>query len=142
MQVYRLCRRPYADLSGEGGRLVSGRWHTAGRPVIYTAYEPALAVLEVRVHLDLPFELLPDDYVLMEIEAAVSFEQVDPIEGAADPRATGDAWLTSQTSAMMKVPSVLAPHGWNYLINPRHPDAKKVSVSSVKPFNFDPRLWS
>jgi RES domain-containing protein len=142
MQVYRLCRRPYADLSGEGGRLVSGRWHTAGRPVIYTAYEPALAVLEVRVHLDLPFELLPDDYVLMEIEAAVPFVSVDAFEGGADPRAIGDAWLASQTSAMMKVLSVLAPHGWNYLINPRHPDAKKVSISSAKPFNFDPRLWS
>ena len=142
MRVYRLCRRPYADLSGEGGRLVSGRWHTAGRPVIYTAYEPALAVLEVRVHLDLPFELLPDDYVLMEIDAAVPFEEVDLIEGGADPRATGDAWLTSQSSAMMKVPSVLAPHGWNYLINPKHPDSKKVSVLNVKPFSFDRRLWS
>jgi RES domain-containing protein len=110
--------------------------------VIYTAYEPALVVLEVRVHLDLPFELLPDDYVLMEIDAAISFEEVDHIESAADPRAIGDAWLASQTSGMMKVPSVLAPHGWNYLINPRHPDARKLSVLSVTPFKFDPRLWS
>ena len=142
MRVYRLCRRPYADLSGEGGRLVSGRWHTAGRPVTYTAYEPALAVLEVRVHLDLPFELLPDDYVLMEIDAAVPFVSVDAIEGGADPRAMGDAWLTSQSSPMLKVPSVLAPHGWNYLLNPWHSDAKKVSVVSVTAFKFDPRLWS
>jgi RES domain-containing protein len=142
MRVYRLCRRPYADLSGEGGRLVSGRWHTAGRPVIYTAYEPALAVLEVRVHLDLPFGLLPDDYVLMEIEAAISFKEIDSLESDADPRAIGDSWLVSQTSAMLKVPSVLAPHGWNYLLNPQHPDAEKVSVSSVTPFKFDPRLWS
>lgn len=142
MQVYRLCRRPYADLSGEGGRLVSGRWHTAGRPVIYTAYEPALAVLEVRVHLDLPFELLPNDYVLMEIEASIRFETGEGIESVADPRAIGDAWLTGQTSAMLKVPSVLVPHGWNYLLNPRHPEAKNFSVSGVTPFKFDPRLWS
>jgi RES domain-containing protein len=110
--------------------------------VIYTAYEPALAVLEVRVHLDLPFELLPNDYVLMEIEAAVPFETVEDIESIADPRTRGDAWLASRTSAMLKVPSVLAPHGWNYLLNPRHPDSMNVSVSGVTPFKFDPRLWS
>ena len=142
MQVYRLCRRPYADLSGEGGRLVSGRWHTAGRHVTYTAYEPALAVLEVRVHLDLPFEFLPNDYVLMEIEAVIPFEAVEDMDSIANPREIGDAWLAGQTSPMLKVPSVLAPHGWNYLLNPRHSDAKKVSVVSVTAFKFDPRLWS
>ena len=33
--------------------------------MVYLAEHPALAALEVRVHLDLPFELLPDDFVLM-----------------------------------------------------------------------------
>jgi RES domain-containing protein len=109
--------------------------------VIYTAYEPALAVLEVRVHLDLPFDLLPDDYILMEIEASVAFEQIDSIESIPDTQAIGDSWLSAQASAMLKVPSVLAPHGWNYLLNPLHPDAKNFSIVSIIPFKFDPRLW-
>ena len=69
MIFWRLTLRPHADLSGQGGRCADGRWHTRGRPVVYCATSAALAALEVRVHLDLPFELLPDDYVLMRIEA-------------------------------------------------------------------------
>ena len=110
--------------------------------MIYTAYQPALAILEVRVHLDLPFDLLPDDYVLMEIEAPNTFEEVGPLASVADPQAIGDAWLASQGSASLKVPSILAPHGWNYLLNPRHPDAKNLAILNITPFEFDSRLWS
>jgi hypothetical protein len=37
---------------------------------MYCAGTAALAVLEARVHLDLPLDLLPDDYVMMKVEAA------------------------------------------------------------------------
>jgi RES domain-containing protein len=67
MILWRLTRRPHADLLGKGGELADARWHTRGRPVVYCASTAALAALEVRVHLDLPFDLLPDDYVLMQI---------------------------------------------------------------------------
>ena len=145
MLVWRLCRRPHADLSGEGGRRVSGRWHTAGKPVIYTAYEPALAILEVRVHLDLSFEDLPDDYVLMGIDLtklAGAVERVDPpMSSLTETRAFGDAWLAGKASAVLRVPSVLAPRGMNYLINPLHPDAKEAYISEIEDFKFDGRLW-
>ena len=58
-EAWRLCRRPYADLTGDGARLAGGRWNRRGRAVVYLAEHPALAVLEVRVHLDVPLELLP-----------------------------------------------------------------------------------
>jgi len=142
MMVWRLCRRPHADLSGEGGRLFSGRWHSAGRPVIYTADSPALAILEVRVHLDLPYDLIPDDYVLMTIDIG------DPIEvetiGAipANPRAFGDHWLLERRSAVLHVPSVIAPRGFNCLINPMHPAAEDATILEIEDFRFDPRLWN
>jgi len=65
MIAWRLCRRPHATLDGEGARRFGGRWNSPGRPVVYLADHPALAALEVRDHLDLPFDLLPVDYVLM-----------------------------------------------------------------------------
>ena len=43
----------YADLSGTGGLRVSGRWHQAGRPVVYAATSPPGAMLEVLVHLEI-----------------------------------------------------------------------------------------
>jgi len=139
MIVWRLCRRPHADLSGEGARRFGGRWNSPGRPVVYLAEHPALAALEVRVHLDLPFELLPVDFVLMRV--LVPDDPDTLFEAVANSVATGDAWLAEARSAVLRVPSVLVPHAWNVLFNPNHPDAARALPRSVEPFGFDPRLW-
>ena len=76
--VWRICRRPFADLSGEGARLYGGRWNAPGRPLIYAAETAALAVLEVRVHLDLDWDMLPDDYVLVAIDDSRDRHGNDP----------------------------------------------------------------
>ena len=65
--AWRISRAAFADLSGTGARLYGGRWNSPGRAMIYAAEAAALAVLEVRVHLDLTPDLLPDDYVLTGI---------------------------------------------------------------------------
>jgi len=146
MIVWRLCRRPYADLSGEGARLLGGRWNSPGRPVVYFAEHPALAALEVRVHLDLPFELLPSDFVLVRATVPDDLigESERPLVQALSEIATvaaGDEWLAQGRIAAMRVPSVLLSYAWNILLNPRHPDAARVSIDSIEPFDFDPRLW-
>ena len=141
MDLWRLCRRPYADLSGEGARILGGRWNSPGRPVVYFAEHPALAALEVRVHLDLPFELLPDDFVLMR--STLPDRLIAERDGAPDTNtvAQGDAWLLGGHSAALRVPSVLVPNAWNILLNPRHPDAAHARIVSIDAFDFDPRLW-
>ncbi|MEA2737346.1 MAG: hypothetical protein QOH05_653 [Acetobacteraceae bacterium] len=136
---WRLCRRPHADLTGEGARLYGGRWNSPGRPVVYLAEHPALAALEVRVHLDLPFELLPADFVLMQVDVPDGL-----IIGSEMPSSTiaaGDAWLAEGGSATLRVPSILIPRTWNVLLNPRHPEAARASIMAIEPFDFDPRLW-
>jgi RES domain-containing protein len=137
MIAWRLCRRAHATLDGEGARRFGGRWNSPGRPAVYLADHPALAALEVRVHLDLPFELLPDDYVLMRVSVP------DPvtINPAASTTEAGNAWLAQGSSASAQVPSVLVPHAWNLLLNPRHPDAPQAEILAIEPFRFDPRLW-
>jgi RES domain-containing protein len=139
MIAWRLCRRPHADLSGEGARQFGGRWNSPGRPVVYLAEHPALAALEVRVHLDLPFELLPADFVLMRVLVPDNPNTV--FEAVANTVAAGDAWLAEARSAVLRVPSVLVPHAWNVLFNPNHSDAAGAELRSVEPFGFDPRLW-
>jgi RES domain-containing protein len=140
MLAWRLCRRPHADLSGEGARRYGGRWNSIGRRVVYLAEHPALAALEVRVHLDLSYELLPDDYVLLGI--LVPDELVRDTGACADTVAAGNAWLDRATSAALRVSSVLVPHAFNVLINPAHPLAQAVSIETLEPFRIDPRLWS
>ncbi len=104
---------------------------------MYLAEHPALAALEVRVHLDLPFELLPADYVLMH----VSVPEASVVEASGGTAASGDSWLAEGRSAALRVPSVLISHSWNILLNPLHPDAAQAEVLGNQAFGFDPRLW-
>jgi len=139
--VWRICRRPFADLSGNGARLYGGRWNKPGRPLIYAAETAALAVLEVRVHLDLDWDMLPDDYVLVAIDtAAIVAETIH--EPPDDPRAIGDAWIESRRLALLRVPSGIVPESYNVLINPAHSDALSIQLGPVRPFRFDRRVWT
>ena len=138
--AWRICRRPFADLSGEGARLYGGRWNSPGRAVVYAAEAGALAVLEVRVHLDLDWSLLPADYVLMAIDLdALAIESLE--DAPPDPAAFGDAWLVSRRSPVLGVPSFLVGESRNLLINVAHPEAGKAAIASIRPFSFDERLW-
>jgi RES domain-containing protein len=140
MDLWRLCRRPYADLTGEGARIHGGRWNSPGRPMVYFAEHPALAALEVRVHLDLPFELLPNDFVLMHVTLANRL--ITGIGETMSPTvAVGDAWLNERRSVALRVPSVLVSYAWNVLFNPRHPNAGLAHIAAIEAFDFDPRLW-
>lgn len=140
IRAWRLCRAPFADLSGEGARLHGGRWNSVGAPLVYLAEHSALAVLEVRVHLDLPLDLVPDDYVVMQV--ALPDEPPEEVSRmSADPRDVGNEWLRSQRTAVLRVPSALAPAATNLLLNPRHPRAAEAAILSTDPFEFDPRLW-
>ncbi len=140
MLAWRLCRAPFADLTGEGARRYGGRWNRPGRPVVYAASSAALALLEVRVHLDLPPELLPDDYLLLTVDLSdLGIEEVAVLPG--DPAAFGDAWLRERRSAVLQVPSLIVPESPNLLLNPAYPDAARASIIAKRRFVFDRRLW-
>ncbi|HWZ04947.1 MAG TPA: RES family NAD+ phosphorylase [Mucilaginibacter sp.] len=149
MILYRLTRCVYAeDLSGTGGRLFGGRWHSMGKPAIYLASSAALALLEVLVHLQ-PL-MIPDDYCLLEMEVpedSISQVSIDylpsnwkDISAPMELKEFGDAFLKRRAHLLMKVPSSIVPMEYNYLLNPLHPDIKKVRVLKKEPFDFDSRL--
>lgn len=140
MFAWRITRARYADLAGRGASLSPGRWNSAGRPVVYAAEAPALAVLEVRVHLDLTPQFLPADYELLKID--ISGARIQELaELPADPRAVGDHWLEELHAPIFKVPSFIIPENSNLLINPLHPEAARISIVQKRPFTFDERLW-
>jgi RES domain-containing protein len=149
MVVWRLTKRRYADLSGRGGEVADGRWHTRGRPIVYCAATAALAVLEVRVHLDLV--VTPGDYVLMgitvpETVAARTVSATDLPAGWQSPggeddcRAIGDDWLETCSHAILIVPSAIIAVENNVLLNPRHPDTARLPSPRLMPFAWDDRL--
>ena len=97
-------------------------------------------MLEVRVHLDLDWDALPDDYVLVCIDLGTLIPETIA-DLPDDPKAVGDEWLRSARSALLRVPSWIVPESDNVLINPTHSDASSITVSSIRPFAFDKRLW-
>jgi hypothetical protein len=56
-------------------------------------------------------------------------------------RRIGDAWLTSLSTPMGRVPSVITPHTWSYLLNPEHAGARQVQIAEVIKERFDNRLF-
>ena len=147
MRLWRVSR--HANLSGEGGLLAAGRWHSRGRRVIYTADNPALAVLEVLVHLEIDASDYPTGYLLTEIQTPdakllhlTNRRRVPNLPHRdADTQALGDAWLADCQSLLARVPSAVVTGGWNVLINPMHPAMQRVRVIATTADPFDRRLF-
>lgn len=130
--------------------LAGARWHSAGRPIVYTAEHPALALLEALVHFDR--SLMPSHYQLLSIELPDADVEgltdrvltdpllADPVLDAENSRRIGDAWLEQAASLSLRVPSFVAPHSWNYLINPRHPRIAEARIAKTERWPFDDRL--
>lgn len=151
MRVYRLAKAQYRDalLSGQGGLLADGRWHTIGRPIIYTATSEALAILEVRVHLrrllpGVAFAMhvidVPDDAIadLAPADLPPAWNSVPPRTGS---QSIGDEWVASARSLALRVPSVHSASDANLLLNPLHPDSSRLTRIASRPYTFDPRLF-
>lgn len=140
----------YADLQGMGGLKASARWHTKGHRIVYLSSTPASALLEILVHLEIEEEHLPRSYKLLEIQVPedVAIEKLE--DWAQLPkgwpkklsvtRSFGDEWLDRNSSALLQVPSALAPHTSNFLLNPLHKDAARIVINSVSRQRFDRRL--
>jgi RES domain-containing protein len=139
----------YIDLSGEGGRKAGARWHTAGSRIVYLADSPMVAIVETLVHLNVDPEDTPDFYNLLKVSVPDGFavESLDPPAGSdwkqsiELTRSLGDVWLRSAKTVLARVPSAIAPHTWNYLLNPEHPDAAKVQIVEIIKERFDNRLF-
>jgi hypothetical protein len=41
---------------------------------------------------------------------------------------------------LLRVPSVIVPMTWNVLINPGHPDSRKIRIVRTHEHGIDPRL--
>lgn len=137
----------YADLRGIGGLRCPGRWHPLGHPIVYLSEHPALALLEVMVHLEIDREDLPDTFQLLKVDVPDAMlqrtSQVLPENWQDDEDLTqrlGLEWLRSNASALLNVPSAILPESTNILLNPLHPDAAKISITEVVPFSLDDRL--
>ena len=150
LQAWRIVKRRHADkaFDGEGARLYGGRWNSPGVPVVYVAESRALAVLEILAGLQSRATL--HSYVLIGVRFEEQLvEQLSPDSTPKDWRtsppppetqACGDRWVREARSAVLRVPSVVIPSEFNFLLHPAHPDFRRIETLEPTPFDLDPRL--
>lgn len=137
-----------AAFTGQGARLHGGRWNSKGVAIIYTSGSPALALLEMLVHLEA--EELLKHYYSCRLEFDESLvRRVGPSQlprnWRANPpppadRRIGDDWAASAQSPVLAVPSVLSPEEVNYLLNPDHPLFGQITIGQFERVTLDRRL--
>jgi len=138
---WQICRPHEYEEQGKACLDTGGRWNSPGRALVYMSEHPALAVLECRVHLDIPHEEMEHDHLLLRIRLpSHSLEELEAMPD--DPVAHGDAWLKEGRSAVLRVPSIVVQEGRNLLLNPEHPEGREARVVAATPFRFDRRLWN
>lgn len=153
MLVYRIEREKYlsSTLSGIGASVTKGyRWNSLHTKLVYTAESRALAVLEVSVHLDLSQDMpldryyieieIPNDFLILEVNAEDLPSGWDAKPPTNITQIIGDDFVEQGEAAVLKVPSSIIPQESNYLINPSHPDAKRIKVKSTSLMVFDTRF--
>ena len=149
LSVWRITTAAFARsaFSGEGARLYGGRWNPKGVPMVYTAANQSLAMLEMLVQ-DQP---LRARYVMIEarIPSAVSIDRVRVDDLPSDWReigargklqAIGAEWARKRSTAVLTVPSTIVPPESNYLLNPLHADFKRIKIGKPSTFETDLRL--
>ncbi|MDJ0555363.1 MAG: RES family NAD+ phosphorylase [Microcoleaceae cyanobacterium MO_207.B10] len=148
LTVWRISHKKHIDTSfkGEGTGLGRGRWNSPGTALIYTSATLSLAALETLVTMEIENfgnifvsigVKIPDNFLIKQLDESVlpaHWRDTPPPKVLAS---IGDRWLASKSTAVLRVPSAIIPHEYNYLINPLHPDFEKIAIYPPQTFILD-----
>ena len=149
MRIFRIGDARHPLWNGIGAALVGGRWNSPGREAIYGSLSYACALLEILAHASIGRIPATHCFMVTEVPENVSVERHAAsalpagwdAENSVSARAVGDQWLAEARSAVLLVPSVVARLEWNALVNPLHPDAGQLILSSSEKLVWDKRLF-
>ena len=148
MILHRLTAGKYAhDISGEGSRIYGGRFNPIGLATLYTSENISLCILEILVRASKTTS--PDNYTLISIEITdngISKIQLKKLKKGWQhdldyTQGIGEDFLKENQSFCLEVPSAIVPQENNFLLNPLHPDFKKVKILSTELLELDKRLF-
>lgn len=114
--------------------------------MVYVSESLALASLEVFVHTEsdrIPLvairAFLPEDIGMAKVD--ISNLPTDWQKESSYPvlQNIGKQWLQEQQTPVLKIPSVIVPVEFNYLLNPQHPDFQLTFDPPIQ-FQFDERM--
>ena len=134
--------------SGEGARLVGGRWNSEGMAIVYTAETLSLSLLEIIVHLEIKhalhyFKVIPISFEEQWVQK-IPRDELPLLWHAVPPcfatKTIGDLWVKDALAPILRVPSAVVPQEFNYLFNPNHPDFAVLQIGKPIDLPLDPRI--
>jgi len=150
MILYRISNSLYSDdLSGTGAKLFGARWNSKGTPMLYTTQHISLALLEMLVHTQFTDYAVELDLVYIQLPAGLEIKEINLpklknnwVTDEEYTRFMGDEFIRSKQSLALRVPSAVVQEEFNFIINPIHPEFKKVKITKTKSFRPDKRLFT
>jgi RES domain-containing protein len=148
--AWRIVRAPRATAAfmGEGPWRYGGRWNSPGVRVVYVSEHQSTAAFEIFVHR-VPF-VAGEKYKAFQLKWPDNLTEIFlsrklPANWRITPpphetMEIGDRWVQEKRSAVLALPSALSPADTNFLLNPEHPDFKRIRISPPIDFEFDSRL--
>lgn len=152
IRVWRIYRWEYKEsaFTGEGAKLFGGRFNSEGVAAVYTSGSLSLSLLEILVqsndrsylrHCVIFFVDIPTS--LIDIPKQSDFpDEWDQIPYGHTSQHFGDKWFSANTNPVLRIPSVVVPIEFNYVLNPNHPDFEQILITESEEKEIDPRLFT
>ena len=153
LKLWRVVTKERAEgaFSGEGSVRYSGRWHSKGTRLVYTADSLSSAILETTVHMNATTMYLEYVYFCVTVPDNIEIDEIDrrslksdwlDIKAPEYLREYSENWVRMGITAILCVPSAIVPIENNYLLNPLHPDFQRLTISPAETCSIDPRIKS
>lgn len=149
MEVFRICKEEYAGRLTASGS--ANRWNVKGQQVIYAGSSRSLATLEMVVHkgaieLSSAYQMMvvsiaDEDYLIKQVQLKSLPRDWRTLAGYPALQKIGSNWYSAQETLILKVPSAVIVHEYNYIINIEHPDfSNNVHLVRAEDYFWDTRL--
>lgn len=149
MELFRICSANHSkELVSSGA---PNRWNRKGEFVIYTAESRSLATLEMIVHRNsiksdssykvLTISVSEIDNLFYNLNVNQLPKNWRTFGAYSQLQQLGSNWYNRNEFLLLKIPSVIIPKEFNYVINTQHPEfSSKVKLENVEDYFWDERL--
>jgi RES domain-containing protein len=106
---------------------------------IFTSGSLSKVKYQYLVAIDIPDRIWKTREIVEKETLPINWNICPPSKSSID---FGNAWIKSEKSVLMSLPSVIVPEDSIFLINPLHKDSSLINASVVRKWEYDIRLFS
>jgi len=148
--AWRICKARHAPAAfdGRGAAAFPGRWNPPGVRAVYTSENRSLAQLEVLANAEdrdlltaAEWTLIPARFDPELLHVPEKFpDDWRQVPAPDSTRRFGGDWIKKGVSPVLRVPSVVTLGEFNYILNPAHPEFRRLTIGQPEAFAFDARI--